>query len=296
MSLLIDAACGSQIGRVRGNNEDNFLFAGTCMPSDNRGQPDPLTFCEPAEHDLCFAVFDGMGGGEFGEIASYTAADLLRTLCDSDPHPADIRAFLESASDQMNRSVYGEAAAREVWQMGSTEAILYLRGSQIVVCNIGDSRIFGLRDGRFIQISCDHSDEAYMQQQGITGRKPRLTQFLGMNPEEIRIEPHIVSDTVRAGDIYLICSDGLTDMVGNEQIKEILETAGMAEPCVRQLTEAALDGGGKDNVTIAVIRILGSGGEASEEPAAPVSEKPEEAPAESFLHKLMGLFGGNKHE
>lgn len=255
MSLLIDAACGCHIGKIRANNEDNFLFADTVLPEENNGQNEPLSFCCALKDDICLAVFDGMGGGEFGEVASYTAAAELRGLVRRTPHPSDVTAFLTECTETLNRSVYAEAEHREARQMGATESVLWLRSNAVYACNVGDSRIFGLRGGRFLQISQDHTDEAILREHGIL-HKPHLTQYLGMNPSELRIEPHTMHAELRAGDIYLICSDGLTDMVGEERICEILGSAGPAPACVSALIAEALQNGGKDNVTVTVCRVL----------------------------------------
>ena len=287
MSLLIDAACGSHIGKIRSNNEDNFLFADTVLPEENNGQNEPLSFCCALKDDICLAVFDGMGGGEFGEVASYTAAAELRGLVRRTPHPSDVTAFLTECTETLNRSVFTEAEHREARQMGATESVLWLRGSSVYACNVGDSRIFGLRDDRFLQISQDHTDEAFLREHGIL-RKPHLTQYLGMNPAELRIEPHTVHAELRAGDIYLICSDGLTDMVGEDRIREILGSAGLASACVTALIAEALQNGGKDNVTVTVCRVLegASDGDTDTPQQAAQTDAPAESGAVPFLKKI----------
>lgn len=285
MSFLIDAACGSHIGRIRSNNEDNFFFADTVLPAENNGQNEPLSLCTRLTDDICLGVFDGMGGGDFGEVASYTAASQLRRMLQTEPHPEDITAFLTQSAAELNRCVFAESESHEVQQMGATEAVLYLRGSAVYACNIGDSRIFGLRQDRFIQISRDHTDEAFMKEHGITGRKPHLTQYLGMNPAEVQIEPFTVRAELKSGDTYLICSDGLTDMVPEARIKEILSETGLAAACVTQLIAEALQNGGKDNITVIVCRVP-----EGEPDTAPLPPQPESADAESgavpFLRKI----------
>ena len=137
--------------------------------------------------------------------------------------------------------------------MGSTVAGYYLLDDRFWVCNMGDSKCYLYRDGVLAQMSEDHTDEAEMQKIGITGRKPMLTQYFGIDPNEMVLEPHIQSGYILSGDQLLICSDGLTDMVPEEEIKAILETSADPSLAVNKLVNAALDGGGKDNITVIVI-------------------------------------------
>lgn len=255
MDYCIEAACGSSIGKVRGNNEDNFLFDGKLLPQENQGQTPPLYLYGEFDADVCMAVFDGMGGGDFGEVASHTAAEQLKALLEAQPEQA-AETFLQEAAVRLNRSVWDAQTRLGARRMGSTVAALYFRENQVYACNVGDSRIFGIRGEQLLQISRDHTDEAYMKAQGITGRAPRLTQYLGMDPGEVRIEPHITKGQLRTGDIYLICSDGLTDMLDNETICHLLTAGGTAAACAESLIAAALDHGGRDNVTVIVCHIM----------------------------------------
>ena len=94
-----------------------------------------------------------------------------------------------------------------------------------------------------------------MRAQGITNRKPGLTQFLGIEEEEYIIEPHIIELKLKSKDLYLLCSDGLTDMCSEEEITEILDKKDSLKIKTRQLAEAALNHGGRDNITIILCQI-----------------------------------------
>lgn len=94
-----------------------------------------------------------------------------------------------------------------------------------------------------------------MKANGITNRKPYLTQFLGIDPEELRIEPFIQSGYYQAGDRYLLCSDGLTDMVDQDVIGEVLIQHEYPEDCAENLKKLALENGGRDNITVIVIDV-----------------------------------------
>ncbi len=253
MDFYIEAACGSSIGKVRHNNEDNFLFDGSCLPQNNRGQMPPLNLYGAFEGDVCMAVFDGMGGMDYGEVASATAAEHIKQLTQN-------RNFLpeelEDACLQANRAVWDAQTALGSHHVGTTLAMLCFHKDRVHAVNVGDSRIFGLREDRLIQISSDHTDEAYMKAKGIVGRKPHLTQYLGMDPGEVRLEPYLATGILQAGDVYLVCSDGLTDMLDNDTIRQLLTVSGTAAACVENLISAALENGGRDNVTVIVCRVL----------------------------------------
>lgn len=251
MDYRIEAACGSSIGKVRSNNEDNFLFDCTYLPQENGGQLPPLQMYGSFAGNVCIAVFDGMGGGDYGEVASYKAAVRLKELLSEMAAP-DLR----DAVDQLNLAVWNARTETGSRQMGSTMAAVFLQGKQAVFCNVGDSRIFIMRGDKLIQVSQDHTDEAYMKAKQITGRRPRLTQYLGMDPGQVRLDPYITKGVPEAGDLILICSDGLTDMLSQEEICTVLTAGGTAVACVEELIAQALEKGGKDNVTVIVCRFL----------------------------------------
>ncbi len=252
MKFTIEAACGCSRGRIRSSNEDNFYFDDRCLESENNGLRNPALYEETIKNGLCMAVFDGMGGENFGEVASFTAArtmqQLQRTLAD---YIVSEKKYLTRLVDRLNDAVV--AAARDLCtsKMGSTVVSLYFSGRYVYACNLGDSRAYRLRGGEFLQISQDHVDPRPRKE----GRKAPLTQYLGVDPEEMRLEPHIAKGELRSGDQYLLCSDGLTDMLTNFEITDIMLSSADAESCVRSLIAAALDHGGRDNVTVIVCRI-----------------------------------------
>ena len=134
-------------------------------------------------------------------------------------------------------------------------SLLLFHDGGVYAANIGDSKIFLLRNGELEQISQDHDDSKYIQQMGISHRKPRLTQYLGMNPDKVRMEPYICSMEVLKKDRFLICSDGLTDMVDQEKITQILSENKDAQQAVQKLLDLAMEQGGVDNTTIMVCNV-----------------------------------------
>lgn len=254
MDFQIEAACGCSLGRVRHNNEDNFLFDGSCLPEKNSGQLPPLNLYGAFEGSVSLAVFDGMGGMDHGEAASATAAESVKQLLEQMEAPSP--EALEDLCLQANRTVWQKAVELGTGRMGTTLAMLCFEEDHVYAVNVGDSRIFGLRGERLVRISRDHTDEAYMKAKGIVGRKPRLTQYLGIDPGEVRLEPHVTRGGVQTGDTYLICTDGLTDMLDEETICHLLAVSGTACACAENLISTALERGGRDNVTVIVCRIL----------------------------------------
>ena len=251
----ITAVCGCNIGKRRNRNEDNFLFNGIYMPVDHENLANIPQVQLSLDKDCSFAVFDGIGGGDHGEIASFAAAETAKNYLDCFENTgSDPEALLKRLCDEMNNAVFRKEVERESYTMGTTVAGLYFRGSNVWTWNLGDSRCFLLREGILSQISVDHTDEAYMRENGITGRKPYLTQYLGVNPEEMRIAPSVQSLKVKKNDCFLICSDGVTDMVAREDLVRMMSEETGPNESVQMIIDAALDAGGRDNITAIVIR------------------------------------------
>lgn len=252
MSFTISAACGCSIGRIRENNEDNFYFDGKCLEAENEGMRNIVSFEDRLKAGLCLAVFDGIGGESGGELASFTAA---RELQSAEREVSDYltseRKHLEYLTQRMNCAVVSAADRCGALTMGTTAAVLYFGSCCVYSCNVGDSRAYRLRSGEFMQLTRDHTEGHLPRGSG----KAALTQYLGIDPAEMRIEPYIAKGELRKGDVYLLCSDGLTDMVSNVEISGILLDCPEVEQCARRLLRAALEHGGRDNVTVIVCRI-----------------------------------------
>lgn len=226
----------TDVGRVRAYNEDSVLL-----------EP-PL-----------FAVADGLGGHEAGEVASGVA---VAALLDASPARADAKA-LGRAVRAANRAVIRaarEGRGRE--GMGTTLTAAIAEGTRIAVAHVGDSRAYLLHGDTLERITRDHSMVADMIRQGtLTEEESRshpnrsvITRALGTDPNmfadifEVDAEP---------GDRLLICSDGLTGMLADERIAEILGDYGDPEMAVRALVDAANEAGGHDNISVIVVDIVG---------------------------------------
>lgn len=240
-------------GRKRTNNEDAFLVL---------------------EKLHLFAVADGVGGREGGEIASSLAVDTLReTVPDylgaSDRTPptasmvgeARAPSALRLAVSSANRRIIETARERpELSGMGTTLTALILFGSDAHLIHIGDSRAYLLRAGTLLQLSSDHTFVAEQVKAGVLTPDQAhtsiyrhvITRALGIAEEA---GPDLSREPAQAGDIYLLCSDGLTEMVDDREIAKILEDADPSN-AVARLINAANAAGGVDNITAVVVKVL----------------------------------------
>ena len=252
MKYTVRSACGCHMGKVRKNNEDNFYYLGRCLESENTGLRHPVSSEDLLKTNVCCAVFDGMGGESFGELASFAAARQMqlteRKLLD---YFVPEKKYLQNLTKQLNEAVVETKKEMLTEHMGSTMVALNFSGHYVYVCNVGDSRAYRLRDGEFLQISEDH----VVKLPGKENKKAPLSQYLGIDPDEMELEPHIAKGEIKHNDIYLICSDGLTDMLTNFEISDIMLNNEDPEICVQKLIDSALEHGGRDNITAIICRV-----------------------------------------
>ena len=252
MRFTIEAACGCSIGKMRKNNEDNFYFDGRCLEKNNVGLKHPVTVDITLKNEFCVSVFDGMGGESFGEYASFVAA---RQMQQTERKLSDFfipaRKYLLNLVNQLNDAVLKVQQEMRTKRIGSTMVSLYFTGKYVYSCNLGDSRAYRLRDGEFLQISEDHIEK----RPGRDHKKAPLTRYLGINTEDMEVEPYIAKGELRKGDVYLLCSDGLTDMLTNFEISDIMIQNENVEDCAQALIQTALEHGGCDNITIIICKI-----------------------------------------
>ena len=244
MHYKIHYSCLSHIGNVRRMNQDNFICDGRYMDMGDRPIVFPLCGTKASKDKSVFGIFDGLGGEECGEIASHIASKTASTIKIGKDAIADLSEFCHKA----NADICDYAILHEVSAMGTTAAMLAFTEKEVVLCNIGDSKIFRLCDGMLEQISKDHLAISAF------GLKPPLSQNLGIPPNELLIDPYLARGPYHDGDVYLICSDGLTDMVSVEEITEVLVSKPIEE-AVTQLLDKALANGGKDNTTIILCKM-----------------------------------------
>lgn len=244
MNYSIDYFCTSHIGNLRSVNQDNFICVSKYIDSENNKTVDMISGSIHSSMNPVFGVFDGMGGEECGEVASYIAAKRIAGYSFDGNPEQNLFEYCKVA----NAEICSYTDEHSLTSMGTTAAILLFAKKKIYLCNIGDSKIFRLSQGELNQISYDHiSVSAY-------GTKPPLTQNLGIKETELIISPYIAHGDYQDHDIYLICSDGLSDMVDMVEIKEILMTR-EKKNAAQVLLQKALEHGGKDNITILLLYI-----------------------------------------
>lgn len=193
-----------------------------------------------------------MGGESAGEIASFVSAESFHKFYNpGETSTDDIKRLLCT----INQEVVRTAAEQKYNQIGSTAVVLILNKNKYVIADLGDSPCFLFRDGRLQRLTVPHTNEKYLAMQNIKGRKPALTQFLGISTEEMILEPYAAEERIYPGDVFLICSDGLTDMVPPDDIVKILEEIQEPSEGVQSLLHKALENGGRDNITIMLLAI-----------------------------------------
>ncbi|MFD9134571.1 Stp1/IreP family PP2C-type Ser/Thr phosphatase [Streptomyces bottropensis] len=238
MSLSLRFAAGSHKGMIREGNEDSG-YAGPRL----------------------LAIADGMGGQAAGEVASSEVISTLVTL-DDDVPGSDILTSLGTAVQRANdqlRSMVEEDPQLE--GMGTTLTALLWTGQRLGLVHVGDSRAYLLRDGVLTQITQDHTwvqrlvDEGRITEEEATTHPQRslLMRALGSGDH---VEPDLSIREVRAGDRYLICSDGLSGVVSHQTMEDTLASYQGPQETVQELIQLALRGGGPDNITVIIADVL----------------------------------------
>ena len=254
MTLRIaEEAARTDTGRQRNANEDSYFTRA------------PL-----------FVVADGMGGAQAGEVASKAAVESFP----QELPPAAPERVLEETIEGANRTIH-ELARKDPDLAGmgttTTAAIVDLEGEAVAIGHVGDSRAYRLRGGRFEQLTRDHSLVEEMRRKGqITDAQAEdhpqrsiITRALGPEPE---VQVDVQTVPAQDGDVFLICSDGLTTMLGDEQISRLLTRATSLQAAVRALVDEANRAGGRDNITVLAFRL--------EDTAAPAAGNPRGGPDE----------------
>ena len=249
LNSALEVATATHPGMVRSHNEDSIA----------------------ADPEIGLAVLaDGMGGYNAGEVASGIAVELIRTevkkvLVDAKPGSLNgkgAETLITEHAERANSAIYQAAQSQPQYSgMGTTLVVALWHDNQLSVGHIGDSRMYRLRDGTFEQVTRDHS---LLQEQIDSGmitkeqarhsqNKNLVTRAVGIDPQ---VEAEVHSYTVQQGDIYLLCSDGLSDMVNDEDIQLTLSSLQTNLPlAAQQLVQQANDNVGRDNVSVILVRV-----------------------------------------
>lgn len=216
------------------------------MEQEHQSFNEALSYSAPLEELTVVGIFDGMGGEQEGEAASYAAAVRLREIQD-EIEPTEESVL--NAYDAMQSAVCDVRASRRLSSIGTTAVTLVAKDGDAIVANLGDSSAYLLHKGDFTALTVAHNDAELLRELGID-RKAGLTQYLGMDDEDAPIEPHAVSLELATADRILLASDGLTDTVDKTDIAYAMATANNPVTLVSQLCAQALEAGGSDNITI----------------------------------------------
>ena len=223
----------TDIGKARALNEDSCYV--------------------PEEGERFCAVADGMGGHNAGEVASAMAVEVFSAaLRGVEPLTGET---LRDAVTRANEAVFRKSLENEGMSgMGTTFSALSMEGKTAAVAHVGDSRIYMIREGRLTQVTTDHTVVEIMVQQGlITAREARvhpkrnlITRALGT---QYWVDVDVIELELRPGDVFFLCSDGLSGYVEDEDILRVSDGEGDWEEKLRRLVGMALDAGGYDNIT-----------------------------------------------
>lgn len=249
----VEASVQTDVGRVREINEDSGRFS---RPSD------PATL---ASKGVLLIVADGMGGHSAGEVASGMTVELVPRLYYGSASPAP--DALREAVEETNRQIYAASLADESKRgMGTTCTALAVANDEAFAAHVGDSRLYMMREGKVYLLTEDHSAVMEMVKLGlITMDEARthedknvILRALGTSPEVqvSTLEPF----RVRAGDKYLLCSDGLYDLVADEEIERELSSAEDIHAAGERLIVMAKGRGGHDNITVGILELVPTSG------------------------------------
>jgi len=248
--LTLKMGARTDLGRIRENNEDKFDFF---EPED----PEVL-----ARKGSFYAVADGMGGHSAGQIASELALKTIVRSYYADPSP-DVEGSLRSAIAEANSLIYSAAQAiAERAGMGTTLTAAVVRGDELYVAQVGDSRAYLVRGGQIRQITEDHSWIAEQVKRGaLTEEEAAASPFRNVITRSLgtsaTVETDIYVEKLEPEDAVVLCSDGLSTHVAAEEMKRVVQGKSPSESAL-ELVEMANQAGGTDNITVVVLSIRGA--------------------------------------
>jgi protein phosphatase len=259
MLTVAEEAHKTDTGRQRHANEDSYFARA------------PL-----------FAVADGMGGAQAGEVASRIAASAFerrQRLSREEPAEGQLEEIAQTANREIHQLAQEDSSRAG---MGTTLTAAMVRGDEVALGHVGDSRAYVLRDGQLKRLTKDHSLVEELRRQGrLTEEQAEEHPQRSIITRALGPEPSVNVDTMtfaaRDGDVFLLCSDGLTTMVSDDEIRQILVESRTLRGAVNKLVEAANRGGGRDNITAVAFRVADADAKEGEESATLISRTAEQA-------------------
>jgi len=288
-SIRISVAGATDVGQVREHNEDNLLIA-DLTAGERLGSGDTLSR-ELGEKGLLVSVADGMGGAASGELASEMAVDIVHEIAVDlpiDEGSSDIDAVataLTNCVTEANTRIFDKSQAESEHRgMGTTMTAVWGLGNQIAISQVGDSRAYLLRKGKLVQVTKDQSLISQLIEDGTLteeeaerlGGRNIILQALGVE-EGVKVETKTME--VLDGDLLVLCSDGLSGMMKDDAIEATVAAAGDLGPACARLIQQANEGGGRDNITVILVRFEGEGLRA---PMQPLTAEEGAPTAQSF--------------
>jgi PPM family protein phosphatase len=288
----------TDVGQIREHNEDNFIVAN--LTSQIRGLGQDMRLVIPGESGLVVGVCDGMGGAAAGEVASQLAVDIIyQQLLESGAAKTrdDLARRLVDAIEYAGAQIFQEARAdRSRRGMGTTATVAAFLDRRVFIGQVGDSRAYLLRQGKLVQLTRDQSLVNQLIEAGQLTEEEAETfehnniilQALG-TAETVQVDLTYVD--LCQDDVLMLCSDGLSGMIRNDEIAEVLSTAPSPLEACKELTERANAAGGHDNITVIVMKVIEGAPRALESEKAAyqkyaivdVNEVEEDAPSQARL-------------
>lgn len=259
--MMIRSIVITNVGKIRGNNEDNYYLNGKY-----KEDADILSGSHYSEDDRdmsIYAVCDGMGGEAYGEEAALIAVKQIDQTVRGDGE-ISIYECIEKANHKICQKSKREGGIK----IGTTFTLLEINHDQANLYNIGDSRAYLYRNNELSQLSKDHTEAQRLHDMGAftegMAQKSRkrhiLTQYLGIPTKEFVITPFVNKNIkLEHNDICLLCSDGLTDMLGDDEIMQRMHDGGDLITLANSLVDGAMEQGGTDNITVLLLQYVKEG-------------------------------------
>lgn len=257
MKQILESIVITHEGNIRKSNQDNFNLFGQIK--ENAEEKRVVYKKKMIIGSGIAAIYDGMGGEVAGEIASYLAAKNITW------HGIEeLKTLGEEEIKEVNMLICNEAKKRNARCVGTTYTGLFFEDNWVKCCNIGDSRCYLLRNNQLYLLSKDHTagqqliDEKKISESDARTSKVwhQLTQNLGLLPEICPLKPNYSSTLeILEGDRFLLCSDGLSDMVNDRELQRIIAEKRSLSKRSKELLDEALKNGGRDNITFILIDI-----------------------------------------
>jgi protein phosphatase len=256
----IHASGYSHTGKIRSINEDNIYMNRKYMKGEQFKYVEKTSKCVNI-----YAVFDGMGGEMNGELAAAIAVETLEQYQDifETGKFNEWNNYVKQYINQVNKAIC-TIMRKEKYNMGSTVAIACISENTAKIYNLGDSRVYFMNNGNLIQLTHDHTVAQQLADIKLITydevrthpKRNKLTRHLGIFEEDFAVEPFISQNIIlQENDMLLLCSDGLTDMCSNEEIKEIMKLNEDTWVVSKNLVDKAIKNGGRDNISVIVLKI-----------------------------------------